>query len=202
MTTAAAPYPNPWVHEGPWSEDEYLALPEDNARVELVDGSLLMTPAPGGLHQQIARRLANLLEAAAEPGTEVLEAVNVRVAAGRILIPDVVVTRLAADHVVFPASAVELVCEVVSPSTVAQDRILKAQLYAAAGIPAYLRVEMSKSGGLLLVLGELAGATYAERERAETGMSVQLPKPVAMALGPGDLLGDVRRPAPDEHRDC
>lgn len=31
-------------HPGPWTEEEFLALPEDR-RIELLDGELLVTPS-------------------------------------------------------------------------------------------------------------------------------------------------------------
>ncbi len=195
MTAVACEYPDPaWLHhQGPWTEEEYLALPEDGTRYELLDGSLLVSPAPGVLHQQVARRLANLLERVAPEGWEVVEAVNVRVAPSRILIPDVVIlTSLPAGAVCRPEQ-VALVGEVVSPSTTAIDRILilKPQLYAAAGVPWYLRLELTElktEGAPEAVLHELADGTYVERARAAGDQPLKLSAPVEVAFTPEDLL--------------
>ncbi len=132
-----------FVHDGPWTEEDFLALPEDRY-VELLDGALLMSPYAGSRHQRLSFRLAVALESARPSGMEVLETVNVRVAPGRILIPDlVVVTRLDDDVTVFDADDVALVAEIVSPGSAATDRAIKPRLYAEAGIPHYLRVELT-----------------------------------------------------------
>jgi Uma2 family endonuclease len=130
-------------HAGPWTEGEYLALPEDRARIELLDGGVLVNPAPGTRHQRLSSRLWWALERVRPAGMEMLEAINVRVALGRILIPDLVAVRSSGqDLAVLDAEHVALVVEIVSPGSVAADRAIKPQLYASAGIPTYVRIEL------------------------------------------------------------
>jgi Uma2 family endonuclease len=174
-------------HPGPWTEEEFLALPDEGQRHELLDGSLLVTPAPSSEHQQVARRLANALEAAAPDGWEVVEAVNVRVAPSRILIPDVVVTSRTGDTLVYDAAEVALVAEVVSPSTLATDRLLKPELYAAAGIGCYLRMELTAASPELIAY-RLSGRAYVEHGRARPGRTLLLPGPIELEIDPGALL--------------
>ncbi|MEO7194502.1 MAG: hypothetical protein ABIZ05_06715 [Pseudonocardiaceae bacterium] len=37
-------------HVGPWTERDYLALSADGRRIELLDGSLLVSPSAGYRH--------------------------------------------------------------------------------------------------------------------------------------------------------
>jgi Uma2 family endonuclease len=130
-------------HVGPWTEQDYLALPEDR-RIELLDGGLLMSPSAGSRHQRLSSQLWYVLGRAAPNWLEVLEAINVRVAPGRILIPDlVVVTNPGFDLTVWDPTEVAMVVEIVSPGSIAADRAIKPQLYSAAGIEHYLRIELS-----------------------------------------------------------
>ena len=181
-------------HPGPWTEEDFLALPEDR-RIELVDGGLLMSPSAGRAHQRLSFRLAGAFDAAVVPGFEVMEAVNVRVAPGRILIPDVVVvTDPGAQDATADAAAVALVVEIVSPGSVAVDRAIKPPLYAAAGIPHYLRVEPG-GGGVSATAHRLTDGRYREIASAAPGERLRLLEPFPVEL---DLtcLARTTRPGP------
>jgi len=76
--------------------------------------------------------------------TVVLEAVNVALPGGKLLVPGVVVVAAGAVGEMatrLPCAAVLAMVEVVSPSTMAIDRAVKPVMHAEAGIPVYWRVE-------------------------------------------------------------
>jgi Uma2 family endonuclease len=145
-------------HEGPWTEADYLALPDDNRRIELLDGGLLMSASASGAHQRLSSRLWLALERARPQGMEVFEAVSVRLGSGRILIPDLVVVRLPRGNFTgLDAGDVAMAFEIVSPGSVAADRAIKPRLYAEAGIPNYARLELAGPTG---IVGRLVGDRY------------------------------------------
>jgi Uma2 family endonuclease len=169
----------------PMTEEEFLALGESPERVELMDGSLLVTPAPTPRHQHISRKLANALDASTR-GLQVVEAINVRLQPGRIPIPDIVILEMTDfDAPIVDAEAVHLVCEIVSPSNASADKVLKMHHYAAAGIPWYLLVEQ-ETGALHLY--RLSGNHYVEHSVTYAGQLLHLEDPVKVSIAPEDLL--------------
>ncbi|MGH3662506.1 MAG: Uma2 family endonuclease [Micromonosporaceae bacterium] len=189
MTTAAIQ-----AHGQPWTEEAYFALGETRDRIELFDGSLIVTPAPSGRRQHASRKLANAVETpAAEQGLEVVEAVNVRLGTGRVVIPDLVIVP-DVDQPTFDAAEVALVCEIVSPSNAGHDRLLKYHLYAEAGIPWYLLVEPD-SETLALTLFRLEDGQYVEHSVAKGGEPLRIAEPISVTLNPGDLLPQSRKGA-------
>lgn len=174
-------------HGGPWTEEEYLALGETPERVELFDGSLFVTPAPTPRHQNISGELRAALRGAARAaGLHVLEAVNVRLRPGRMPIPDLVITGdIDFDELVIDASAVKMVCEIISPSNASADKVLKMHYYANAGIGWYLLVEQDTGA---LHLYRLNGTHYVEHSVTKPGETLHLTEPVIADIRPEELL--------------
>lgn len=168
-------------HAGPWTEADFLALPEDR-RIELLDGELLVSPSARHEHQRASSRLWAALDAVAPAGFEVLEAINVRLAPGRILIPDLaVITTPGVETAVSPAADVAMAVEIVSPGSVRADRAVKPRLYAEAGVPFYLRIEFEQAGPAAVQHG-LRRGEYVAVARAAAGARLTLDQPFPAAL--------------------
>lgn len=117
--------------------DEVLAWPDDGNRYELVDGVLLVTPAPVPVHQIVAWRLAAALTVRCQRWSDVYVA-----SPGEILIQPGL--RMQPDILVFRAPAIPgkweevrehwLAVEVWSPSSVIYDRDVKRDAYLQIGV--------------------------------------------------------------------
>jgi Uma2 family endonuclease len=170
-----------------WTESEFLAIGETPERIELFDGSLHVTPDPLPRHQYMASQLLNAMNAPSRrAGLFAFGGLNIRLHPGHIRIPDFVITsEIDFDELVVDASSVPLICEILSPSNQATDRIHKMRYYAEAGIPWYLLVE-PKTG--VLELYRLDGDRYTAHATAAPGELLEITEPVAVTIDPADLL--------------
>jgi Uma2 family endonuclease len=177
---------------GPWTEEEFLALPRLGNRIELFAGRLLVSPGPAGDHGRAAKSLLYLFDRAAPDHWEVFTERNVRFGPSMILLPDLVIVSHADLPVCYDASDVVLLVEIESPSSTDTDRKWKPELYAAAGIPWYLRVRLRRTRrhprAPEVFVYRLAGDAYVEHARAHAGQTLQLTEPVQVSFDPAVLL--------------
>jgi Uma2 family endonuclease len=139
-----------------------------------------------------------MLLAAAPDGDDVVTATAVDIAATspglgpQAPVPDIVVVGPGAwerpGPYVQPPDVLLLV-EVESPRT-SRDRILKPHLYAAAGIPAYWRVELD---GPAIVVHMLEDGVYREVGTVRSGENTVVDVPFRVELRPAELAGPRRR---------
>jgi Uma2 family endonuclease len=174
---------------GPWGEAEFLALGETPNHIELIDGSLWVSPAPSMPHQHLSSCLwLSFRGHAARAGLRAFEAINVRLATNRIVIPDLVVARTAGRDTVLDVENVALVGEVVSPGNAASDRLVKMQLYAAAKIPFYLLAEQDETDLVSLRLLRLEDAHYVDHTIAKGGETLASDTPFPIRVDTETLL--------------
>jgi len=167
---------------GPWTFDDLADLPEDGRRYEVVDGALLVSPAPSDFHQAVARRLFRQLDQQAPAEWESVYEVAFRVRTdGRI--PDLAVIRAGVPvRPRLPAYAPAdfgLLVEVVSPTSTGMDRVLKPAEYAAAGVPYFWRVETEPV--LVIIAFEIVDGQYREVTRLASGQAA-LPGPYPVVI--------------------
>ncbi len=171
---------------GDWTVEDLDRLPDDGLRYELVDGVLLVSPAPLVRHQLALAGLLYRLTAAAPDHLRVLPApLDITFSRTRLLQPDLVVLhvdQLTSRKVTgLPLLAVE----VLSASTRATDTTLKRHVLEQAGVPSYWLVDPEAAS---LTVLELVEGSYREVAvaRGDVPLTVQHPFPVTVV--PAELL--------------
>ncbi|GAA1005629.1 Uma2 family endonuclease [Acrocarpospora pleiomorpha] len=175
----------------PFTVDDMLKFPEDGNRYELLNGSLLVSPAPTPLHQDALLELATILRVASPPELKPMLEVNLRLGPQDYYIPDLVVVSKAAmrsTELMFEAKDILLAVEIVSPSTQMRDRQIKKAVYAAAGIPLYWRIELLESPSLFIY--QLGDEEYDLAEEVKAGDTARLSVPFPVEFDPIQLVTD------------
>ncbi|MCI0399129.1 MAG: Uma2 family endonuclease [Chloroflexi bacterium] len=129
---------------GEWTYADYLALPDDGKRYEVIAGVLYEMAPPSITHQllvaKLMLRLGSLVE---QRELGVLLPSPLDLVLGELAAPvqpDLVFVSAAQRHIVKEHSiegVPDLVIEILSPSSIRHDRITKFGIYEAAGIPEY-----------------------------------------------------------------
>ena len=114
---------------------DYMALPE-GMRVELIEGELLKMACPTVRHQRILMRLAFALARLLGMDRVLMGPVGVNIDDYNGFQPDLVVVAADAlpDDAAREVGKPQVVVEVLSPSTKARDRKIKARHYFSKGV--------------------------------------------------------------------
>ena len=167
-----------WPRQGDWTYDDYLRLPDDGNRYEVIRGILYVTPAPKLKHQfsvaEFSFRLGGFVR---ENGL------------GRVLwapldvkLPDGIASPVQPDVVFFGTGnepiwelgyfegVPDLILEVLSPRTRSRDRRIKLRAYQDAGVPEYW---MADPDTRMVVVHVLQNGRYVEFCRGGMGDRVR-----------------------------
>lgn len=163
-------------------------MPDDGRRYEVLDGALLVSPAPDSLHQIVGDIVSHLFRETAPPGVHSVTGVAVRLGEDTTtFIPDVVVTTVdpRTRRLWLEAHEVLAVVEIVSPNSKRRDRVLKPHVYAGVGIPCYWRVELDPGPRILVYV--LDGDAYRLVDTLKSGTAGGTEYPFPVTLDPGEL---------------
>jgi Uma2 family endonuclease len=160
--------------------------PDDGYRYELLDGELLVTPAPGYRHQRIVPMLWQVLDSACPDGLVAMVApFAVGLAEDTEVQPDVLVAaRTAFTETDLPGAPL-LVVEVLSPSTRHTDLTIKRDRYERAGIGSYWVIDPA---GPSLTAYDLLDGAYVEAASVGPDDDWTATSPFEVTIRPGHLL--------------
>ncbi len=167
----------------PFTYREYLLLPDDGRRHELIEGEFYVTPAPTTLHQTVSRRLLQILMQQLEDTglAQVFNApTDVLLDDTTCLQPDLAIVRSSRAHLIELAAirgVPDLVIEILSPSHPGNDRFLKRGVYARFKVPEYWIVDPVNGFVTVLRSGEPGRYDLEARfDRAATLTSEEFPE--------------------------
>jgi len=179
-------YSFPWPPNRPLTRDDLDRIPDDGHRYELIDGALIMTPAPSRLHQRAVAAVYRALFAACPDELEVLFApLDVVIAPDTVMQPDVLVAARADFTERDLPGAPLLAVEMLSPSTKRVDLMLKWSRLEAAGCAAYWVVDPDTPS---LIAWEMRDGAYAQVAKVTGDEVARLEVPFEVRVVPADLI--------------
>ena len=169
---------------------DYCLTPDDE-RYELLDGELLMAPAPIESHQIAVMELGTLLHTFVKArglGQVFSAPYDVVLSETDVVQPDLLFVSNERAHIRTPVNirgAPDLVVEILSPSTASRDWRDKLDLYAEYGVKEYWLVDPDARTVTVLLLE--AGA-FAEVARYGAGQTLTSPTLAGFTTNLDDIL--------------
>lgn len=169
----------------PLTYTDLQSMPDDGHRYELIDGVLIVTPAPRHPHQRVGFNLARAMADAVPAVLEVLMApFDYVVNDLTVLQPDIVVARRTDLTDRNLPSPPVLAVEVLSPSTRKIDAGTKRLALEAAGVANYWLVDPDEPS--ILALESVDGA-YRQAAYVVGDKVFEIATPFALSVKPSDL---------------
>ena len=163
-------------------------MPDDDGhRYELIDGVLIVTPAPVWMHQRVHSSLMRLLLLACPAELEVLSApFDVALADDTVMQPDLLVARRSDySRRGLEQTPPVLAVEILSPSTRRIDLMLKRSRFEAAGCQSYWVIDPDDPS---LIAWDLRDGLYAEVGRVAEDEEFDAELPFGVTVVPGELV--------------
>ena len=169
-----------------WTVADLAGLPDDGLQYELLDGLLLVSPAPVPLHQRVLGNLYLALRAACPTSMEVFMApLDWQPDLNTSLQPDLLVVRNEDVGTKNITAALVLAVEIVSPSTRRKDLLLKRSKYEEAGVSSFWTVDPDRPSYTAF---ELVNGGYRTEAEAVDDEILELTTPFPLQLSPGRLV--------------
>jgi Uma2 family endonuclease len=179
------------VNGRPYTVEDLEGMPDDGRRYELIDGTLLVSPAPGLRHQKISVKLSSRLDAVCPEDLHVLAApFAVRPSKSTELQPDLLVCRDSdLTDTLLPVAPL-LVVEILSPSTALNDLNTKKAAYERLGVPTYWVVDPEEPTLTVFEFG--ADGLYEQTAVVKADEVFEATAPFPVRFSPAELLGTLR----------
>jgi Uma2 family endonuclease len=172
----------------PLTETDLQSIREadDGHRYELIDGALIVTPAPRVAHQHVVAEMLVRLRTAAPPGVRVYTSpLDLRLRADTVMQPDLLVARREDFTETNLPVAPLLAVEVLSPSTRHIDLALKRARLETAGCASYWVVDPDQPS---LTAWDLVDGSYRQVADVSGSEGAELTRPFPIRVVPSDLL--------------
>ena len=188
VVTLADAWPKPGE---PFTVRDLDRMPDDGHRYELLDGTLIVSPAPWPPHQRVAVMLCHVLELACPADLIVFPNIGVRIGPRSALEPDVVVARPADVSGARLARPPLLVAEILSPDSALRDLNLKKAAYERFGIPAYWVIDPDLEQPSLRAF-DLVHGEFRETALVAGDTPIRADRPFPVEIVPSRLVAKLR----------
>lgn len=127
--------------------DDYLNLPNDGKRHEIIDGEHYMTPAPQTRHQIVLRNIGRILSIYVEDndlGQLLYAPIDVLLSETTVVQPDIIFIRKKREQIIkrnYIEGPPDLIIEILSPGNENLDRVTKMKHYAIFGVGEYWLID-------------------------------------------------------------